>query len=148
MNTVIYKTTAFIIEKNLRKINLDDVIELHMDKMTKYIPEDELYSFEFNTRIFKKLVLYDYCYHYFIDGLGDKEIETINNYLHNDKFELDLHVEENMLRFLNWCKKYNQKIKSILAKEISYTINKKDKYHYNAKHIYVVSHDSRNITFK
>ena len=33
-------------------------------------------------------------------------------------------------------------------KEISYTINKKDKYHYNAKHIYVVSHDSRNITFK
>ena len=54
MNTVIYKTTAYIIEKKIRKINLDNIIELHMDKMMKYISEDELYSFEFNTRIFRK----------------------------------------------------------------------------------------------
>jgi hypothetical protein len=148
MNTIIYKISEYIIDEKIRNINLDNIVELLMDNITKYISEDEVYSFEFNTRIFKKLVLYDYCYHYFIDGLSDNEIEMINNYLHYDKFELSLHVEENMLRFLDWCKKYNQKIKRILAKEISYTINKKDKYHYNAKQIYIVSHDSRNITFK
>jgi hypothetical protein len=147
MNTIIYKICEYIIDKKMRKINLDNIVEFLMDDITKYISEDEIYTFEFNTRIFKKLVLYDYCYHYFIDGLSDKEIETINNYLHHDKFVLDLHIEENMLRFLDWCKKYNQKIRSILAKEISHTINKKDKYHYNAKQIYIVSHNSKNITF-
>jgi hypothetical protein len=148
MNTIIYKISEYIIEEKIRKINLDNIVELFIDDITKYISEDEVYSFEFNTRIFKKLVLYDYCYHYFIDGLSNKEINIINNYLHNDKYELELHIEDNMLRFLDWCKKYNQKIKSILAKEISYTINKKDKYHYNAKQIYIVSHDNKNITFK
>ena len=141
MNNVIYKTCEYIIDKKIKKVNMDNVLKIHINKMTKYISEDDIYSFEFNTRIFKKLVLYDYCYHYYIDGLKEDEVDMINSYIHHDTYELNFHAEPNMLRFLNWCKIYNRRTKKIVS-------NKNGKNYYNDKQIYIVSRDTKHNSFK
>jgi hypothetical protein len=113
MNRLVFRISEYIIRDGIKDINMNYIIENHKEQMLTYLPINYINSFEFNTRIFKKLVLYKYCFHYKIEGLSDKEVELINYYIHNTNTKFTILAEENMLKFLAWCKQYNSNNKII-----------------------------------
>ena len=113
MNRLVFRISEYIIRDGIKDINMNNIIENHKEQMLTYLPINYINSFEFNTRIFKKLVLYKYCFHYKIEELSDKEVEIINYYIHNTHTKFTILAEENMLKFLDWCKQYNSNNKII-----------------------------------
>ena len=126
MNKVTYLTSEYIIDKRIKDINLTEIIYSNYEKIKKYISDDLIYSFAFNINIFKKLVLYNYCYDYLIEDLTDDELDRVNNYI-NNKYSILHSIEPNMKTFLDWCKQYNKN---------------------NSKKINIVSKRSSKISFR
>jgi hypothetical protein len=118
MNIIIHRLCEYIINNKIKQIIIDKIIYLYSKKLLNTTSENQLYSFEFSTRIFKKLVLYNYCFNYYVDDITEEEEIKINKYIHTNN-ELTFPVESNMLKFLNWCKRYNQLNKN----KISFTRN-------------------------
>jgi hypothetical protein len=150
MNIIIHRLCEYIINNKIRDIDVKKIVHLNTIKLLNYLSEQQLHRFEFNIRMFKKLVLYNYCFHYYIDGLTDEELIKINKYIHTNE-ELQFSVESNMLNFLSWCKKYNRlntKITGIpVAANLGYNINNYTNAP-NERKIYIVSKISKNITFR
>lgn len=124
MNSLIFKITRYIINNQIKDISLDNILSKNIEHIYKCINnynyysikyrDINIYSFEFKFQIFKKLVLYDYCFNYIIDDFSNlsskikKEIKLINEYILNKNNKLNLeNIDIYFLQFLNWCKKYN-----------------------------------------
>lgn len=124
MNSLIFKITRYIINNQIKDISLDNILSKNIEHIYKCISnynyysikyrDINIYSFEFKFQIFKKLVLYDYCFNYIIDDFSNlsskikKEIKLINEYILNKNNKLNLeNIDIYFLQFLNWCKKYN-----------------------------------------
>ena len=132
MNRLVYRICEHIIRERIKKINIDDIIRNNLDEMSIYYPVNDIYSFTFNTYIFKKLVLYNYCFHYKINGLSDNEEKVIDNYIHNKSNELNtINLGIDIIQFLDWCRKYNQQNKKNIFIVLSY--NNKIKYSNNTQ---------------
>jgi hypothetical protein len=125
MNSLIFKITKYIINNNIKNISLIDIISKNIDHINECINnynyyfdnyrDINIYSFQFKFQLFKKLVLYDYCFNYIIDDFSDlslkikKEIKLLNDYILNVNNNLNIeNIDEYFLQFLNWCKKYNR----------------------------------------
>jgi hypothetical protein len=127
MNRLVYKICEYIIRERIKQINIDNIVRNNINEIVTYLPEKDIYSFLFNTYIFKKLVLYNYCFHYKIIGLSNNEEILIANYIHNKINELNiLNLGVDVMQFLDWCRKYNQQ---------------------NKKNIYIVSSHNNKIKY-
>lgn len=118
MNALIFRITKYIMNKNITEINLEKILSDNSVFINEYkylISNVDVESFQFKIHVFKKLVLYDYCFNYKIDNFSNdpielkKELKLINNYiLYNYKKILHVHVLDDKFReFLDWCRKYN-----------------------------------------
>lgn len=134
MNELIYRINENIINKNIKNVSLNDIIyenELlingYINHYNKYNVLNKnkinIYSFEFKIQLFKKLVLYDYCFNYDIENNTTKEdIVLINQYIsgiNNNILKLKV-LDHKFKLFLDWCKKYNR----INKKKIEFNISK------------------------
>jgi len=153
---IIYKICNYIIKNKINDIVISDIIS-----GSEY--ENELQSFDIKLRIFKKLVLYDYCYHYKLYNVKDSEILMINNYILNINNDLVIkqNLDINFLAFIDWCRLYNYRntntktVKNHFINQINEPINKyselatlKENYISSSKKIYFVSGNNKNITFQ
>jgi hypothetical protein len=118
MNALIFRITRYIMNKNITEINLEKILydnSVFINEYRYLMANVDVESFQFKIHVFKKLVLYDYCFNYKIDNFSDdpielkKELKLINDYiLHNHKKILHVHVLDDKFReFLDWCRKYN-----------------------------------------
>ena len=101
----IYKICECIIKSNIKNVNYKNIIELNLDDRFN---KEYLLTFDIKTRIFKKLVVYGYCFQYKINKINNKELLSINNYILNKKNDFiynDLDLK--MLEFIRWCKIMN-----------------------------------------
>jgi cystathionine beta-lyase family protein involved in aluminum resistance len=134
MNELIYRICENIINKKIKNISLHDVIFKNEKSINDYINhynkytvlnknKIDIYSFEFKIQLFKKLVLYNYCFNYNIENnTNEEDIVLINQYISsiNDNI-LNLKVLDYRFKsFLDWCKKYNR----INKKKIQFNISK------------------------
>lgn len=134
MNELIYRISENIINKNIKNISFNDILYQNEILINEYInhynkysvlnkSKIDIYSFEFKIQLFKKLVLYDYCFNYDIENntKGD-DIVLINQYILNNNDDiLKLKVLDYKFKlFLDWCKKYNR----INKKKIKFNISK------------------------
>jgi hypothetical protein len=102
----IYKICECIIKSNIKNVNYKNIIELNLDDRFN---KEYLLTFDIKTRIFKKLVVYGYCFQYKINNITNKELVAINNYILNKKNDLIYinNFDLNMLEFIKWCKIMN-----------------------------------------
>ena len=121
MNKTIFLISEYIINSKKTNINLNDIINKNYSSLIIH-ESDKLSSFELNIRVFQKLVLHNYCFNYYIDGLSDNELKNINNYLLYPTIStFKYNIRDNMKHFLDWCKKFNLRNKnkiSIISGEI------------------------------
>jgi hypothetical protein len=107
--------------KNITDISIEKILSDNADFINEYnyvMSYVDVHSIQFKIQIFKKLVLYDYCFKYKIDAFS-KELRLINNYiLYNNKKITSVHLlDSNFKDFLDWCRKYN----SVNKKKIYFT---------------------------
>jgi len=79
-----------------------------------YISPELATSDEFKYKVFQKLVLYNYCFHYQITNFNEEEVIALNNYIHDihSQSKITIEIDMDMLNFLDWCRKYNRKNKN------------------------------------
>ena len=123
MNKYIFKVCDYIVNSDIKNINIDYINNVNYNLVRQYISTNELYSFSTKIRIFQKLVLYNYCYNLYIGELSENELSKINNYISTDITKLNLHVDNNYLEFFRWCKTHNKQFKNKIK-----VISSKDKY--------------------
>lgn len=121
MNALIFRITRYIMNKNITDISIEKILSDNTDFINEYnyvMSYVDVHSIQFKIQIFKKLVLYDYCFKYKIDAFS-KELRLINNYiLYNNKKITSVHLlDSNFKDFLDWCRKYN----SVNKKKIYFT---------------------------
>jgi hypothetical protein len=137
MNELIYRISENIINQNIKNISLNNIIYENEVLINEYINhynkysvlnknKIDIYSFEFKTQLFKKLVLYDYCFNYDIENnTNEEDIILINQYiLYNNDDIVKLKILDYRFKlFLDWCKKYNRNNKKKIQFNLSkYTI--------------------------
>ena len=133
MNELIYRISENIINKNIKNISINDVIYDNEKLINEYINHYnkysisknriDIYSYEFKIQLFKKLVLYDYCFNYDIENnTKEEDIVLINQYIlniNNDILQIKV-LDYKFKSFLDWCKKYNR----INKKKIQFNVSK------------------------
>ena len=134
MNELIYRISENIINQNIKNISINNVIYDNEKLIDDYINHYnkynrlnknriDIYSFEFKIQLFKKLVLYDYCFNYNIENnIKEEDIVLINQYIlniNNDILQLKI-LDYKFKSFLDWCKKYNR----INKKKIQFNVSK------------------------
>jgi hypothetical protein len=134
MNELIYRISENIINKNIKNISLNIILYENEILINEYINhynkysvlnknKIDIYSIEFKIQLFKKLVLYDYCFNYDIESnTNEEDIVLINQYILNNNDDiLKLKVLDHKFKsFLDWCKRYNR----INKKKIQFNISK------------------------
>ena len=116
MNTLIFKLTQYIIDNNIKNISIEKILDKNTKYIDYYIEQNKLesldvYLFDFKIKIFKKLVLYDYCFTYKIENFtNNQDLKLINDYILNKNSNLlFVHtLEGNFQEFIDWCAKYNR----------------------------------------
>jgi hypothetical protein len=121
MNALVFRITKHIMNKNITDVSLEKILYDNGDFVNEYnyiMSYVDVHSIQFKIQIFKKLVLYDYCFKYKIDTFS-KELKLINDYiLYNNKKITSVHLLDSKFKdFLDWCKKYN----SVNKKKIYFT---------------------------
>lgn len=112
MNKYVFKISDFIINSDIKNININYINNINYDMIQSYGSIDELYSFATKIRIFQKLVLYNYCYNFYIGDLSDNELININNFISIENTKLNLNIDYKYMQFFYWCKVYNRQNKN------------------------------------
>lgn len=134
MNQLIYRICEDIINKDIKNISLYDVIYENETLINNYLNyynkynilnknKIDIHSVEFKIGLFKKLVLYDYCFNYDIENnTKEEDLVLINQYvLSNNKNIIKLiNLDYKFKSFLDWCKKYNR----VNKKKIQFKLSK------------------------
>jgi hypothetical protein len=132
MNELIYRISENIINQNIKNISINNVIYDNEKLIDDYINHYnkynrlnknriDIYSFEFKIQLFKKLVLYDYCFNYNIENnTKEEDIVLINQYISSINNNILKVLDYRFKSFLDWCKKYNR----INKKKIQFNVSK------------------------
>jgi len=114
LSRCVFNLCYYIINSYISDININKIIYKNMANIEIYISPELATSDEFKYKVFQKLVLYNYCFHYQITNFNEEEVIALNNYIHDihSQSKITIEIDMDMLNFLDWCRKYNRKNKN------------------------------------